>query len=285
MLEWILILLGQNALGYLLFLFAGLFFGLFGSGGSIIMLPILVYIFQLPFEVAKIYSLLLIFLIAFIGTIQHYKAKNLNLKKTLFFIFPTLIFTAFSTLFLFPKIPLEITFFNIVYPKQSFLMIIFSIVIFSSAFSILLSKSIKMKYHSNIILIFTGILVGVLTGLLGIGGGFIIVPALILFANMNMKQAASSALFIIMLNTLLAIPLAVGTLQHFQLNLSNNIIIGSGMTTPFQLEFIAFLLVSGVLGIIIGIKILNRIDVNVTKKMFSITLLLLSLVIFFIELL
>ena len=65
-----------DLLGYFLFVLVGLFFGLFGSGGSIIMLPILIYIFKLPFEHAKIYSLFLIFLITIIGTIQHSKKKN-----------------------------------------------------------------------------------------------------------------------------------------------------------------------------------------------------------------
>ena len=245
-------------LGYVFFIFVGLFFGLFGSGGSIIMLPIFWYMFELPANEAKTYSLLLVFLISFFGTMKHKIENNIHLQKIYVFVIPTLFFTGLSTIFLFPKINTE---FN-----ESFLRIIFSIVVFCSGILLLISKTINIKYNSKIVLILTGILVGVLTGLLGIGGGFIIVPALIVFAHMDMKKAASTALFIIMLNTLFAIILEMAVF-NFQ----------------FQFDFIAGLLGLGILGVIIGINMLNRVNVNIIKKMFSITLLLLSLIIFLFE--
>ena len=91
-------------LGYVFFILAGLFFGLFGSGGSIIIIPILVYIFKLPIYEATTYSLLLVFLISLFGTIKHIKQKNLHIQKINFFIIPTLIFTSISRVFLFPEI-------------------------------------------------------------------------------------------------------------------------------------------------------------------------------------
>ena len=150
----------------------------------------------------------------------------------------------------------------------SFLRILFSIVVFFAAISVLKSPSRNTDSNSKIILLLTGCLVGVLTGLLGIGGGFIIVPALILFVKLDIKQSAGIALFIIMLNTFLAIMLEV-TRFDFQ----------------FQWDFIIFLLISGLIGVLIGIYLLNKINLKRIKKMFSITLLFLSLIIFFIELL
>jgi hypothetical protein len=253
-------------LGYFLFLFAGLFFGLFGSGGSIIIIPILIYIYQVSIYEATNYSLLLVFLISVFGTIKHIKQKNFDIKNIIIFITPTLFFTAISRVFLFPNIPDYIPTLNI--SKESLLMILFSIIIFLSGLSVFQSHRISIKDNFNIRLILTGTIVGILTGLLGVGGGFIIVPALIIFANMKMKQAASSALFIIMLNTLLAILLEFAVF-NFQ----------------FDLTFISLILLSSFVGVVIGMYILNKIDMNLTKKMFSISLLLLSLIIFFIELL
>ena len=70
-----------EVLGYVLFFFAGLFFGLFGSGGSIIILPILIYLFDIPIYQATTYSLLLVFLITFFGTMKHLLSKNLHVEK------------------------------------------------------------------------------------------------------------------------------------------------------------------------------------------------------------
>tara|TARA_B100001250_G_scaffold384703_1_gene379789 strand:- start:9694 stop:10467 length:774 start_codon:yes stop_codon:yes gene_type:complete len=252
--------------GYILFFFAGLFFGLFGSGGSIIIIPILIYIFQLSIYEATSYSLLLVCLISIFGTIRHIKKKNLHINRVVFFIIPTLFFTAISRLFLFPNIPQHIDTLNT--SKDSLLMILFSVVIFLSGFSIFKFSSINVNYHAKTILIVIGIIIGLLTGLLGIGGGFIIGPALILFANMDMKEAASTTLFIIMLNTLLAILLEFAIFK-FQ----------------FEWMFLILLLLFSLVGVLVGLYCLNKINVNLIKKMFSITLLLLSLVIFFIELL
>jgi len=247
-------------LGYILFVFAGLLFGLFGSGGSIIMLPIFWYIFELSPQESKAYSLLLIFFISLFGTIRHTQKNNFHFKKIWLFVLSTLIFTSCSTIFLFPTIIRELDY--------SFLKILFSVVVFFAGISVLQSPSRNRGSNSKIILLLTGCLVGLLTGLLGIGGGFIIVPALILFVKLDIKQSAGIALFIIMLNTFLAIILEVNRFD-FQ----------------FQWDFIIFLLISGIIGILIGIYLLNKINLKRIKKMFSITLLFLSLIIFFIELL
>tara|TARA_B100000579_G_scaffold341511_1_gene293364 strand:- start:14216 stop:14989 length:774 start_codon:yes stop_codon:yes gene_type:complete len=252
--------------GYFLFVFAGLFFGLFGSGGSIIIIPILIYIFNFSIYEATSYSLVLVFLISLFGTVKHIKQKNFQIQNIFFFVLPTLFFTAVSRIFIFPSIPEYINILDI--SKESLLLIFFSVIIFLSGLSLFKRPTLDMGYNVNVLLFMIGIFIGLLTGLLGIGGGFIIVPALILFAKMNMKQAASSALFIIMLNTFLAIILEIAILEF-----------------PFEWDFIVFLLLSSLLGVIIGMNLLNKINMNVIKKLFSISLLLLSLVIFFIELL
>ena len=137
-----------DILGYFLFFFAGLFFGLFGSGGSIIIIPILLYIFKISIYEATTYSLLLVFLISFFGTIKHIKRKRIEIKKVVFFIVPTLLFTAISRLFLFPIIPEYIEAFNI--SKQSILMLLFSSVIFLCSISLFKPFHISSKYNLKI---------------------------------------------------------------------------------------------------------------------------------------
>ncbi len=253
-----------DILGYVLFVLAGLFFGLFGSGGSIIIIPILIYIFSISIYEATTYSLLLVFLISLFGTIKHIGKKNLHIQSIIVFIVPTILFTAISRVFLFPAIPDYIEFFNST--KESVLMILFSIVILCSSLSLFRSELIIAKYNFKIILLSIGVLVGLLTGLLGIGGGFIIMPALILFSGMNMREAASSTLFIIMLNTLIAILLEVAVFNF-----------------KFDFGFIFLLLISSLIGTLIGLYLLDKIDQNIIKKLFSIALLLLSLIIFLFE--
>ena len=252
-------------LGYSLFILVGFFFGFFGSGGSILIIPVLIYIFNLSIYEATTYSLLLVFLISLFGTLRHVNKKNLHIQHVLVFIIPALLFTSISRVFLFPEIPEYIVIFNST--KQSFLMTLFAVVIFVSAIMLLRPKPQLSTYNFNFILPLIGSVIGLLTGLLGIGGGFVILPALILFTNMKMKAAAASTLFIIMLNTFLALMLEI-TVFNFN----------------FNFQFIASLLLAGIIGTVIGINMLNKIDQDIIKKVFSITLLLLSLTIFLLEL-
>ena len=146
-------------------------------------------------------------------------------------------------------------------------MVLFAVVILASSLSLMKKNTVSINYNLKFVLIIIGILVGILSGLLGIGGGFIIVPSLIIFARMDMKEAASSALLLISLNTFLAIILEI-TIFDFQ----------------FDFIFISLLLITCLIGLILGIYLLKKINLNLIKKMFSIALLFLSLVIFFIEL-
>lgn len=253
-------------LGYFLFVLAGLLFGLFGSGGSIIIIPILIYVFNLSIYEATTYSLLLVFLISLFGTIKHIWQNNFHTQNLIFFIIPTLFATFLSRTFLFPVLPDYFEFFN--KSKESILMILFSLIIFFASISFFKKLQINSSSNYKLLLIIIGLVIGLLTGLLGIGGGFIILPALVLFAGLNMRQAASSTLFIIMLNTLFALILEL-TVFNFQ----------------FQISFILELLIMLIIGMLIGIKLLNILDLKIVRKLFSITLLVLSLLLFFFELL
>ena len=250
---------------YFLFSFAGVLFGLFGSGGSIIIIPILIYLFQFPIYEATNYSLILVFIISFISSLKHFYKKNIIIKDIVYFLIPTVIFTLISRSLIFPIIPDEIQFLKV--NKKTFLMFLFSLVVFFSGLSILIKNDLKNFKSSKISMFLLGILVGLLTGLLGIGGGFIIVPSLVIFSSFNMKRAAASGLFIIMINTMSALVLEL-TIFEFNFNIS------------LILKSLSTLL----LGTFVGIKLHDYLDVIFVKKLFSFILLVLSLLIVIIEL-
>ena len=250
---------------YFLFSFAGVLFGLFGSGGSIIIIPILIYLFRFPIYEATNYSLILVFIISFISSLKHFYKKNIIIKDIIYFLIPTVTFTLISRSLVFPLIPEEIDFLKV--NKKTFLMFLFSVVVFFSGLSILIKRDLIVLKNSKTSMFVLGLLVGLLTGLLGIGGGFIIVPALVIFSNFNMKRAAASGLFIIMINTLSALLLEL-TVFEFDFDIS------------LILKSSSFLL----LGTIVGIKLHDHLDVILVKRLFSFTLLVLSLLIIIIEL-
>tara|TARA_B100000575_G_scaffold204699_1_gene166192 strand:- start:1356 stop:2129 length:774 start_codon:yes stop_codon:yes gene_type:complete len=250
---------------YFLFSFAGVLFGLFGSGGSIIIIPILIYLFQFPIYEATNYSLILVFIISFISSLKHFYKKNIIIKDIVYFLIPTVIFTLISRSLIFPLIPEDIEFLKV--NKKTLLMFLFSLVVFFSGLSILIKRDLKVSKNSKMSMFLLGLLVGLLTGLLGIGGGFIIVPSLVIFSNFNMKRAAASGLFIIMINTMSALVLEL-TIFEFDFNIS------------LILKSLSTLL----LGTFVGIKLYDYLDVIFVKKLFSFTLLVLSLLIVIIEL-
>ena len=255
-------------LGYILFILSGFLSGLFGLGGSVLIMPALVYLFDLPIYAATTYCFLIVFISSFIGTCTHFIQNSLKIRNILYCAIPALLSTLFARIWIVPEIPEFIQLLHFQLDKDSFLMLIFSFLLFFTALSIWKDKKIQTNSSNNIILVLIGLLVGPVTALLGLGGGFILVPGLVIFNNMNMKVAAASSLFIISLNMFFVLLLEIFILD-FKLDVG----------------FMLSLLSLSICGVLIGIHLLHKIDVNLVKKAFSMCLLLLSLIIMSIELL
>ena len=254
-------------MGYFILLLSGVFFGLFGSGGSVLIIPALIYLFNMPIYDATNYSLVIVLVSSLTGTLKHFTQNNLYVRKSLYCGVPALVLTLITRLCLFPKIPISIECFGVVFSKQFLLMLLFVLILIISSISMIKAHQINIKFNSKLALCLIGALVGTITGLLGIGGGFLMVPALMIFGKMDMRASASSALFIIMLNTLTAI-----IVELFILNYT------------FDFSFLIILISVSLLGLMIGIYLLNKIQLHVVKKIFSVCLLLLSMLIVCIEL-
>ena len=193
-------------LGYFSSILIGISLGLIGSGGTILTIPILVYLFKIDSENATSYSLFIVGVTALIGSYNHYLLGNLKLKAALYFAFPSVISLLFVRDIVLPNTPSHLFFIhNFEVTKNSLLMLIFAILmIFASISMIRKSNCDKIKKEINFFqLSFIGFMVGFVTGFLGAGGGFLIIPSLIFFAGLEMKQAIGTSLFIIFITSII----------------------------------------------------------------------------------
>ena len=255
--------------GYLGALFIGIVLGITGGGGSILTVPILVYVISLNPIIATAYSLFIVGTTAAFGTIQNFK-KNLVVPKTaLQFAIPSLIGVYLTRKFIVPNLPDTLFYFgSLKLTKETFLMLLFATVMFLAAYSMLKTKkeveNIKVKIKNKYIVFVQLVFVGILIGLIGAGGGFLIIPALIHLAKLPIKKAIGTSLFIITINSL------VGFLGDVQ----NSIIDWS-----FLLTFTTI----SVIGIFVGLYIQQYINEKYLKKIFGIFVLVMSVVIFYKE--
>lgn len=193
--------------GYIAVLGVGLLLGILGGGGSILSVPILVYLFSEDVVLASAYSLFIVGITSGVGSFTKYKANLVNIRIGLIFGLPSIIAIFSTRKWIIPSIPeviWQIESFE--FTKRLLILGIFSILmVFASISMITLKSKIKRDgYRLNYLyLTLLGILTGFLTGLVGAGGGFIIIPVLVLFSKLPFKIAVGTALFIISINSLM----------------------------------------------------------------------------------
>lgn len=210
----------MEIIGYLLSIFIGVTLGLIGGGGSILTIPILVYFFAVEPVVATSYSLFVVGVSAIIGTKRHYSLGNLKFSTALYFAIPSVVSVLLTRKIIIPAIPEKINLFNqIIISKNTLTMIVFAVLMMAASFSMIKKqqyKSDEVKKTSNLKLMVYGFVVGIITGFLGAGGGFLIIPILIFFAQLNMKQAVGTSLLIIAINS--SIGFVGDIVNHVKLN-------------------------------------------------------------------
>ena len=197
-------------IGYMGAVLMGLSLGLLGGGGSILTVPILVYLFSIDAVLATAYSLFIVGLTSLVGSFSHMKMGNIHWKTAFLFGIPS-IFSVFATrAWVVPAIPNSLfTLGNLEVTKSIGLLLLFALVMLAASWS-MIRKPIKapktntdeIKHHLPLIIL-EGIVVGAVTGLVGAGGGFLIIPALVLLAGLPMKQAVGTSLIIIAAKSLI----------------------------------------------------------------------------------
>ena len=196
----------MELIGYFASLFIGISLGLIGGGGSILTVPILVYLFNVNPKLATTYSLFIVGLTAAFGAIRHHKMGNIKVKSAMYFAIPSLVTLLLVRKIILLRIP-EIIPVGETYTvrRGMLIMILFAILMILASYSMIKKQKESPREHQvkSLQLVFIGAIVGTITGFLGAGGGFLIIPALLFFARMHMKEAVGTSLLIIAFNSLL----------------------------------------------------------------------------------
>jgi len=189
--------------GYVFALLIGISLGLIGGGGSILTVPILVYLFSVEAgEYAPAYSLFIVGATALVGGIQKYRDGFVDLKTLLVFGFPAIITVYFTRHTLVPAIPVIMHIGSFELTKRLLVMGVFAVLMVAASISMIRGRkdepeeNTEQKFNYPLILV-EGVVVGVLTGLVGAGGGFLIIPALVKLSKLSMKKAVGTSLLII----------------------------------------------------------------------------------------
>ncbi len=249
----------MEIIGYTASVLIGISLGLIGSGGSILTVPVLVYLMNINPLLATTSSLFIVGMTSFVGGIKAYSENRVDFEAVTEFGIPS-IFSIFITRhFILPALPDPLfTAAKTEVSKDMFLMIVFAILMLAASFSMIRSsQSVSEKtengsgeVHKALPLLVLGLLVGIVTGLLGAGGGFLIIPSLVLFLKLPMKTAVGTSLLIIGVNSLLGF---LFSLRQFTYNWT--ILIG------FTVLAIA--------GIFIGNKLAEKVDGTSLRKGFG----------------
>jgi uncharacterized membrane protein YfcA len=196
--------------GYIAAIFMGLSLGLIGGGGSILTVPILVYLFHIDPVLATAYSLFIVGATSLFGSFSHIKLGNIHWRTAFVFGIPSIISVFLTRMYLVPAIPNPIfTVAGHEVSKATGLLVLFAVIMLAASYSMIRKQKKaaevdidEVKYNYPLILA-EGAIVGVVTGLVGAGGGFLIIPALVLLAKLPMKKAVGTSLMIIAAKSLI----------------------------------------------------------------------------------
>jgi hypothetical protein len=246
-------------LSYLLALLIGLSIGIMGSGGAILAVPILYYVAGFGMQEASVYSLFVVGATSAVGAMRSWKNKLVNWRAVLFFGVPSVISVYLTRLFLVPFFPKTIIISNFSMPLDMALLILFAALMVLAARSMMrkpiVSEQTSLNFQSGkspVQIILFGIIVGTLTAILGAGGGFLIIPALVLFMYLPMKEAIGTSMFIVAMNALNGF---IGSLLKGSVNLNY--------------QFLLIFSLMAIIGLFIGMQWSKRLNAEKLKRAFA----------------
>jgi len=255
----------MELIGYLLSILIGISLGLIGSGGSILTVPLLVYFFHVSPLLATTYSLAIVGLSSIAGVISRIKQKLVDIKTIYIFGIPSIIGVFSSRKFILPAIPEQMyggTHFMLT--KGHFIMLFFATLMLLAALSMIIGKNkeeqegVLPEYGLSLMLV--GFCEGSLTGIVGAGGGFLIIPALVILAKLPMKRAIATSLVIISIKSLVGF---TGDLLH----------------TYVDWSFLSKIILLATIGIITGNYLNKKMEGAKLKKGFGFFVLAMAIII------
>lgn len=233
----------MEILGYILAVFIGISLGLIGGGGSILTVPVLVYLFHIEPAMATSYSLFIVGMTSLSGAIYQYSKRYVDLKAALSFGLLSVVTVFAVRKYLLPLIP-DILWQAgaITLTKSTAIMVLFAVLMLTASISMVLGhrEQASNTRASLPVLSAFGVGVGLVTGLLGAGGGFLIIPALVVLARAPMRVAIGTSLFIVTINSLVGF---VGDIGHVYID------------WPFLFTILAITVCGVLIGSVIGRRI------------------------------
>ena len=243
-------------LGYVGAILIGVVLGLIGGGGSILTVPIFVYLLLIDPVLATAYSLFVVGVTAAVGAIRNIQKKLVDFKTAIVFAIPAFIAVYVTRKFIVPAIPEELfSVGDFLVTKNIGIMVFFALIMFLASISMIRRKkggedSDEVQKFNYPLILVEGLGVGVITGIVGAGGGFLIIPALVIFAKLPMKKAVATSLLIIAIKSLIGF---IGDVENMVIDWT------------FLLTFSGL----SVVGIFLGIYLNQFIDGNKLKKAFG----------------
>ncbi|MCX6200266.1 MAG: sulfite exporter TauE/SafE family protein [Bacteroidetes bacterium] len=238
-------------------LLTGLVLGLLGGGGALLSIPVLVYLFHLDASVATGYSLFLVAVTASIGAVQNIRKQMVDYHAALYYGIPSVITVYVVRRFVMPNLPdVILTFGNYAVDKNHFILFLLAIVMMGAGYKMFTAQSPTEENFGKepthfIMLMFYAVLIGCFLGLVGAGGGFLMIPALVYLAHLPMKKAVGTSLVLVALNS------SIGFLGDIHSN--------QNMDWKFLLAFSAF----SVTGVFTGFYLHRFTDGHKLKKYFG----------------
>lgn len=259
-------------IGYLGALLIGLVLGLIGGGGSILTVPTFVYILNIDPILATAYSLFVVGITASVGAARNFQNQLVDFKTGIIFAMPAFVGVYIARAYFIEMIPDEIIILSAVLQKGTAIMIFFSLIMLLASYFMISRNNNEIKAstlsYSKIILSVEGLAIGILTGIVGAGGGFLIIPALVLFAKLPMKKAVGTSLMIIAIKSLFGF---IGDLGNVNL--------------MFDWSLLLLFTTLSVIGIYFGIYLTKFIEGKNLKKGFGWFILIMAFFILFKEIL
>jgi len=261
-----------EVIGYFSALIIGVSLGLIGGGGSILAVPVLAYLFSVNEKIATAYSLFIVGASALAGGIKQHFKGYVDWRTAIVFGIPAIIGVTVIRYFIVPALPdILFTLNDYIFTRRMGMFGLFAALMIPAAFSMLKKRkdtsqdeTIQIKYNYPLILV-EGLLVGAITGLIGAGGGFLIIPALVILAKVKMKVAVGTSLVIIAFKSLLGF------------------FLGDALTIEVDWQFLLQFTGLSLVGIFIGSYLGNFIDGEKLKKGFGYFIFVMAAFIFYME--